>query len=87
MNYPRLVILLSAAATVATPAIPSPPPAAAVGEGFSIRCPDGWERCYESAAMICGEIVGDAGVWSFDVVNKDEAGETLVVRCVEATME
>jgi hypothetical protein len=65
----------------------SPPLADAVGAGFSISCVDGWEQCYASAAMICGEILGDIGRFGYDIVSKDEAGQKLIVRCEEPSTE
>jgi hypothetical protein len=88
MRCLRIVILVSAVVVAMEDQVAaSPPPADAVGEGFSISCADGWEQCYESAAMICGEILGDSGPFNYDIVGRDEAGQKLIVRCAEPSME
>jgi hypothetical protein len=88
MRYLRIVILVSAVVVASENQVAaSPPPADAVGEGFSISCADGWEKCYESAAMLCGEMLSDSVLFSYDIVGRDEADQKLIVRCVEPSME
>ncbi len=88
MRYLGIVVVVGTVAVAMNHQVAaSPLPADAVGEGFSISCADGWDKCRNTAAMICGEMLGDSGVLEYDVVGRDEVGQRLIVRCVEPSRE